>query len=541
VAASDVIVRIRVQGQAAFKASMDTAAGSVTKVDKASDKAATSTSKMGDASKGASGKLRSMAGAAKGFIAASAGIATVTKVAHDAVGNAVDLGEQMNKTAVVFRGPGAKSIAGWSKTSSKAIGVSRAEALEATGVLGNMLVPMGFARDRAAQMSQKMVQLGGDMASFNNASPDETLDALRAGLAGESEPLRRFGVFLNDARLKQEAMSQGLYKGKGPLSASAKAAATYAVILKDTKDAQGDFARTSDSLANQQRIMKAEYANITATIGQKLLPVLSFLVKNLKDVAIVVGALVISWGIWSATSALAAAGTLSLSGAFGALSAAMLANPIGLALIAIVALVAGLVIAYRKVDWFRAAVDAAFKWIKTAAINVFGWIKSHWPLLVSILGGPFGIVAVMVIRNFDKIKSAASSVYSHVRSIFGRIKGIIGTVFSTDFVSGIGRGIADWLNAHTPFGDEIDLGFKKFTLPALADGGVVTRGGGALVGERGPELVSLPTGAQVTPLPAIALGGAGVGASQTTAHFYLDRRLIATAVAVDTADRQARR
>jgi murein DD-endopeptidase MepM/ murein hydrolase activator NlpD len=205
--------------------------------------------------------------------AASAGIglAALGKQSVDAASN---LEEQLNKAATVFAGS-ERQVISWSETMAESFGVSQRAALEATGTFGNMLVPMGFAREEAAGMSMRMVELAADMASFNNASPEETLDALRAGLAGETEPLRRFGVFLNDARLKQEALSMGLYSGVGALDANTKAQATYSVILKDTGDTQGDFARTSESLANQQRILRAQIEEAAAAIGQKLLPVVA--------------------------------------------------------------------------------------------------------------------------------------------------------------------------------------------------------------------------------------------------------------------------
>ena len=128
-----------------------------------------------------------------------------------------------------------------------------------------------------------MVKLASDMASFNNADPTEVLESLRSGLAGETEPLRKFGVFLNDARLKAEAMALGLYNGKGALDAQAKAAATYSIILKDTKDAQGDFADTSDSLANQQRIVKASLEDAAASIGKFLLPAVTKAISAFRE------------------------------------------------------------------------------------------------------------------------------------------------------------------------------------------------------------------------------------------------------------------
>jgi hypothetical protein len=190
------------------------------------------------------------------------------KKSTDAASN---LEEQINKARVVFRGAEEEVIA-WSRTTATSIGISQRAALEFAGTFGNMLVPMGFARDEAAKMSMQLVQLAADMASFNNASPEETLEALRAGLAGETEPLRRFGIFLNDARIKQEALNAGLIKGKEELTAAGKAAAIYRIILKDTADAQGDVERTSSSWANTKRRLAAQVEDVAAKIGRLFLP-----------------------------------------------------------------------------------------------------------------------------------------------------------------------------------------------------------------------------------------------------------------------------
>lgn len=218
-----------------------------------------------------------------GLAVAALGGAGLVGQAFKATQAAGDLGEQVSKSGAVF-GKAAPMIQAWGKTTATAIGVSNRAALEAAGTFGNMLVPMGLARQRAAEMSKGMVNLAGDLASFNNASPEEVLEALRAGLAGETEPLRRFGVFLNAARVEAEAMRLGLAKAGEEVSASAKAQASYSLILKDTKDAQGDFQRTSGSLANQQRILNAEWENAQAELGQALLPAMTSLVGVTRDV-----------------------------------------------------------------------------------------------------------------------------------------------------------------------------------------------------------------------------------------------------------------
>jgi phage-related protein len=122
-------------------------------------------------------------------------------------------------------------------------------------------------------MSTTMVQLGADLASFNNTSPEDALDALRSGLSGETEPLKRFGVNLNEAILKQEALRQGIYDGVGVLTPAQKAQAAYGVIMTQTAKAQGDFARTSDGAANKQKIVAAQWDDITTKIGTLFLPV----------------------------------------------------------------------------------------------------------------------------------------------------------------------------------------------------------------------------------------------------------------------------
>jgi hypothetical protein len=481
-AAQEVLVRLRAVGQRAFQRDMDTSAKSVEGVGKASVTSAKDTAKS----------------FAK-WAAGSAAIAGGAKVLKDGVRNAVNLGEEINKTAVVFRGPGAKSVLQWSKSSANALGVSRQQALASAAQFGNMLIPMGFARDKAAAMSKSMVQLGGDMASFNNASPEETLQAIQSGLAGETEPLRRFGVFLSDARVKQQAMNMGLYKGKGNLDAAARAQATYALILKDSKDAQGDFARTSDSLANRQRILKAQYTDITAMLGAKLVPILSFLARNLGLVAAAVGVLV---GLWLAYKA--AVGIATIAQAL--FNITLSALPIFAVITGIMLLVGGFVLLYTKVGWFRHAVQATW-----------GWIKSHWPLLLAILTGPFGTAVILIIKNFDRIKKAASDT---VHWIADRFRDLIN--FFKRLPGGVLGKVGGLLGKISPF----------------QHGGTMRPGGGtALVGERGPELLALPGGSRVTPLP----GGALAGLTATTAHFYLDRRLVATAVAQADADQRARR
>lgn len=187
---------------------------------------------------------------------------------------ASDLDESANKAKVVF-GEAIGVIDDLAKTSAQNLGISKQQAYESAGTFGNLFVAMGITQDKAAGMSTGILKLAADLASFNNIKPEEALDKLRAGLVGETEPLRTLGVNLSAAAVEARAMGMAHKNSAAQLTTADKAMASYAIILEQTQTAQGDFARTSDGLANSQRILKAEIANQSAEIGAALLPAYS--------------------------------------------------------------------------------------------------------------------------------------------------------------------------------------------------------------------------------------------------------------------------
>lgn len=197
-------------------------------------------------------------------------LGAITDQVGQMVKAASDLAESQSKVGVVF-GTSAKNVQEWSATAVKSMGMTQQAALEAAGTYGNLFQAFGIGRTEATKMSTTLVQLASDLASFNNTSMDEAIQALRSGLSGETEPLKRYGVALNDARLKQEALNMGIYNGKGILSAAQKAQAAYALILKDTALAQGDFARTADGAANTMKSLTAAFQQSQAIVGGALL------------------------------------------------------------------------------------------------------------------------------------------------------------------------------------------------------------------------------------------------------------------------------
>jgi len=221
-----------------------------------------------------------VAGAVGGL---SIAFGTVKSVIGPAITAASNLQESMQKVNVIF-GKGAGEVEKFAASAARSLGQSKQSVLDAAGAFGTFGKAAGLSGQDLAVFSNDFTTLSTDLASFNNTSPEEAVQAIGAALRGEAEPLRRFGVLLNDATLKQEALNLGIYDGKGALTAQQKILAAQAAIYKQTTDAQGDFLRTSDGLANSQRTLSAEFANLQAELGQKLLPLMEEFTQSLLDI-----------------------------------------------------------------------------------------------------------------------------------------------------------------------------------------------------------------------------------------------------------------
>ena len=213
------------------------------------------------------GKIAQTAALAFAAIGAAAAVG-----AFKAIEKASDLAESLSKIDVIF-GDAGESVKAFSKTAAKELGLSEQAVLDAAGTFGIFGKAAGLGGTDLSDFTTKFTTLAADLASFNNTTPEDAILAIGSALRGESEPLRKYGVLLDDASLKAAAMELGIYDGVGALTSQQKTLAASEVIFKQTNDAQGDFARTSDGLANQQRIFKATLDNVVTTIGTHLLPV----------------------------------------------------------------------------------------------------------------------------------------------------------------------------------------------------------------------------------------------------------------------------
>ncbi len=461
---------------------------------------------------------------------AAAGIAAGAVVAgRRAIEIASDTNEALSKSQTVF-GTAASGVEQYAKTAAAVSGLSKRAALDLTGAMGSILVAQGDTQDQAAKLSLTYTKLAADLGSFNNTSTEEAAEALKASLTGEFEQLKKYGIVINDARLKQEAMAQGVKMTGNTFTAQQKKQLAYSIIMRDTAQAQGDFQRTSGGLANQTKILQAQMENLQGEIGAKLLPVaikianafngiLNWVRQNqtqAKILAVVVGTLAaavvgatVAIRVWEAAQRVATVATKAWALAQRAVNLAMNMSPIGRIILIVTALTAAIVLAWRNSETFRRIVTGAFNRVRDAAAATFGWVRAHWPLILGILTGPVGAAVILVAKNFGRIRSAITSVRDHAVRIFGGL----GEILTAPFRAAV-QGLRDAWNStvggrgiHIP---SIDLGFTKiggggFTIPQLAEGGTARAGMAHLVGERGPEL--FVPGRTGTVVPNHALGG----------------------------------
>lgn len=252
---------------------------------------------LGDAADGAA----SAAGASSGGIfsgsfgkalkagAAIAGVGAIAvglkNVGSAAISAASDLGETSSKVEQIFGSAQASAIDAWASTASSAFGQSKQQAMDAAASFAIFGKSAGLQGQALTTFSTDLTQLSSDLASFSNTSPEEAIMAIGSALRGEAEPIRKYGVLMDDAAMKQAIFEQTGKKVTGTLTPQQKVLAAQALILKQTSDAQGDFARTSDGLANSQRTLEAAMADLKSQVGAGLLPAMTSLVSAIAPVA----------------------------------------------------------------------------------------------------------------------------------------------------------------------------------------------------------------------------------------------------------------
>ncbi len=503
---------------------------------------------------GAAGKLAGLAGGAL------AGAAVLTYL-KDAGTAASDMNETASKTQTIFQDATA-TVNQFAADSAASLGQSKQEALDAAATFGVFGKAGGLAGKDLAGFSTDLVGLSSDLASFYNEDPSAAAEAIGAAFRGEAEPLRRFGVLLSADAISAQALSMGLVKAKVdttavaqaqmrvkdataaagaaqkkygedsdeatkaqlnlevankaltkamggtkiPLTQNQKLLATQALIMEQTGVAQGDFAKTSEGLANQQRIQAAEAANNKAELGKGLLPVMlaltkvarplgkiifpaigaalnllappiTFLAEGLgslvtwmsenKVVAgILIGALA-AIALGMSAAAIATAVATGAAAAFGAVMAVVTA-PITLIVVALAAIGIALFLLWKRSETFRDIVTAVFEKVKAVFMSV-------WQVALKVFKGikvAIGIYLALVITYVKAWWTVFSAVFQKVAGVVRWVVEAFSKVYTT---------VKEWLGKVTAWVKDTWLGrflgsFSTLVGKMKTLGGDVVRG-----------------------------------------------------------------
>ncbi len=241
-----------------------------------------------------------------------------------AIRTAGDMAETQSKLDATFKSS-ADAVREWAAAYSKSVGRSEKQILDFSANTGAVLRGFGFDDGEAAEMSKTLSGLAVDLGSFFNLSDEDAMAALISGITGESEPLKKFGLIVQDTQTKAELLAQGI----DPSNASdqAKVMARLSLILKGTTDAQGDAIRTASSFNNQMKALHGTVTDVAVAVGNALLPVVTPLVASLKSVVAPMSAWVKENGMLVAGAGIAAAGVTAFGLAVAGLGTVLI--PIG--------------------------------------------------------------------------------------------------------------------------------------------------------------------------------------------------------------------
>lgn len=207
--------------------------------------------------------------------------------AFSKIKDAIDISSSLTEVENVVRttfGNYEKLIQDFSKTSIQDFGMSELTAKQVASRFQAMGTAMGFSQGKMADMSLQLTKLTADMASFYDMEQSDVARNLQAVFTGETEPLRKYGLDLTQATLKEWAMKQGLDADISSMTQAEKTMLRYQYVMANTAAAQGDFARTSDTWANQIRILKQSFEQLAAIIGGALINAFKPFVQTLNAV-----------------------------------------------------------------------------------------------------------------------------------------------------------------------------------------------------------------------------------------------------------------
>ena len=394
-----------------------------------------------------------------GSIVAGLGIGMLMKQqVSEAIDYASDLTEVQNVVDTVFGENSA--VDEWSKNMLNAVGLNELSAKQFAGTMGAMLDSSGVAEEKVQSMSMSLTELAGDMASFYNLDAEEAFNKIRSGISGETEPLKQLGINMSVANLEAYALSQGIEVAYNEMDQASQTMLRYAYLMDATANAHGDYARTSDTYANQVKSLRENWLSFTGELATSILPILAFGIGILNSAIDflsnnwdVIGPFVA--GLAGAVSVIAGV-ALAIKVAAGATAlwnAIMAMNPVVLIIAAVVALI-GVIIALC--NWIANvtgvaesgigiivgafAVAGAAIW-NTVVGLINGLIQFAWSNFVEPWIGIIEWILNVMNGGFNSFGDAVANLLGNIISWFlslGKVvTKIIDAIFGTSWTSGL--------------------------------------------------------------------------------------------------------
>jgi len=416
----------------------------------------------------------------------------VTLGIRNATTNAVALGESVNAVNVVF-GDGAADILAYGQNAAKSVGLANAEFNQMSTITGALLKDTGLSMEDVAKQTITLTERAADMASVFNTDVSDAMSAINQAIRGETEAIRRYAGDVTDATINQHLLAKGLEITTADMTEQEKRLARIEVLMAQTAVTAGDFQNTSDSLANQQRILAAQFQDMSAKLGKQLIPVFQEVLKVVQPIIERVGQWIeknpeLASKILLASAAIA--GLVAVVGTLGLVIGPIIAgfslllSPIGLVIAAIAVLATGVYFLITRWQEFKTLVtgiwDSLPGFVQTgikimlgplmAVVDTIKLIYNNWDRMVS--GFKSGVNTLIGIAEFF-----ANAYVKAINTIIGALNKI--QVSIPDWVPGVG---GKSFGINLPLAPEIEI-------PRLATGGIVTRPTIAEIGEAGPEAV----------------------------------------------------
>lgn len=423
---------------------------------------------------------------------------------------ASDMTENINKTQVVF-GKNAQAVQKWADTTLKSFGIANVSALDMASKFGDMGTSMGLSQLQMTGMSEKLVGLAGDMASFKNVTVQQASDALTGVFTGETESLKTLGIVMTDTQVKSYAMANGFKGNWEQADQATKVMYRYQFVTNACKNSMGDFSNTSGSTANQMRLFSNNLQQLGVSFGMYILPVITPVIAKLNDmlkafgeldpatkrvililsgIAIVVFPLITVIG----NLCIAIGGIIPVVEAVGA----VLLSTVGIYALVGVAIAGFVYLVISHWSEIKAESIAIWNSIKTFFISTFNGIVSSASQWFAGVASKFNSAGESGRQTVNAIRSAFSSVFSAITSPFQQawnsVSGIISNIKSAcaNIWSGLTRGF------HIPVPHFNISGSFSINPPSIphfsfggwyANGGVIDSPTVVGVGEAGAEAI----------------------------------------------------